>query len=214
MHERLVELGTARGDLAAARRALDGLAPWKDSEDQELSDAHVLARGLVAQAEGDAEAAQGALERLAREGAINYGNGENFRSAWPAAMDATLELGRLDTADDLLDLLEQIPPGIIAPYLRAQLSRGRARVAVARGQHDAAERHFQAAVATFGLLGYPYWLAVAEVDFAQWLGGQGRPAEAGELLEQAIAVLAPLRAEPALRRARDLAAGSGLVPAS
>jgi hypothetical protein len=104
--------------------------------------------------------------------------------------------------------------GIVAPYLRAQLSRGRARVAAARGRHDVVERHFQAAIDTFGLLGYPYWLSAAQIDFAQWLGAQGRSAEAGELLEQAIAVLEPLRAEPALRRARDLLAGSGLVRAS
>src|SRR5213079_1918493 len=129
-------------------------------------------------------------------------------------MEATLAIGRLDTADELLDLLEHIPPGIIAPYLRAQLSRSRARVAAARGRHDLVERPFQAAVDTLGLLGYPYWLAAAQVDFAQWLGGQGRSTEAGELLEQAIAVLEPLRAEPALRRARDLLAGPGLVRAS
>ena len=214
MHERLIDLGTARGDLGAARRALDGMRPWQDSEDQELSDAYVLARALVALAEGDAEAAHPELERLAREGAVNYGNGENFRSAWPAAMEATLAIGRLDTADELLDLLEHIPPGIIAPYLRAQLSRSRARVAAARGRHDLVERPFQAAVDTLGLLGYPYWLAVAQVDFAEWLGAHGKPAEAGELLDQTVAVLEPLRAEPALRRARDLAAGSGLVRAS
>src|SRR5207244_13545031 len=101
------------------------------------------------------------------------------------------------------------PPGIIAPYLRAQLSCSRARVAAARGRHEVVEAHFQAAVDTLGLLGYPYWLAVAQVDFAQWLGAQGRPAEAGELLDQAVAALEPLRAEPALRRARELAAEIG-----
>jgi tetratricopeptide (TPR) repeat protein len=213
MHERLIDLGTARGDLAGARRALDGMHVWRNSEDQELSDAYVLARGLVALAEGDEEAAQPDLQRLAREGAISYGNGENFRSAWPAAMDATLTIGRLDAADELLDLLERIPPGIIAPYLRAQLSRGRARVAAARGRHEVVEQHFRDAVGTFNALGYPYWLAVVQVDFAQWLGGQGRAAEAGELLEQAVAVLMPLRAEPALRRAQDLSASLSVVHA-
>jgi hypothetical protein len=129
-------------------------------------------------------------------------------------MEATLALGRLDTADELLDLLEQIPPGIIAPYLRAHLSRGRGRVEAARGRHEAVERHFQAAVDTLGLLGYPYWRAVAQTDFAQWLGTQGRHAEAGELLDEAVSALEPLRAEPALRRARDLLAGSDLVRVS
>jgi tetratricopeptide (TPR) repeat protein len=214
MHERLIDLCTTRGDLDGARRALDGMRAWHDSEDQELSDAYVLARGLVALAEGHAEAAQPELERLAREGAINYGNGENFRSAWPAAMEASLATGRLDTVDQLLELLEQIPPGIVAPYLRAQLSRGRARVAAARARHDVVEGHFQAAVDTFAVLGYPYWLAVAQVDFAEWLGTQGRSVQATELLDQAVAALEPLRAEPALRRARELSATAGLVRAS
>src|SRR5207248_11343902 len=135
----------------------DGMRAWQDSEDQDLSDAYELAHGLVALADGDAEAAHPALERISREGAVNYGNGENFRSAWPAAMDATLALGRLDAADGPVDLLEQIPPGVVAPYLRAQLSRGRACVAAARGQHDVVERHFRAAIDTLGVLGYPYW---------------------------------------------------------
>src|SRR5437763_10260 len=104
------------------------------------------------------------------------------RGAWPLRTSATSfsssvigtgALARLDAADELLDLLEQIPPGVVAPYLRAQLSRGRACVAAARGQHDVVERHFRAAIDTLGVLGYPYWRSVAEIDFAAWLGGQG-----------------------------------------
>jgi tetratricopeptide (TPR) repeat protein len=214
MHERLIDLGIARGDLAAARRALDGMRAWEGSEDRELSDAYALSRAHVSMAEGDAEAAHPVLERLSHEYAVNYGNGENLRSAWPAALDAALALGRLDTADELLELLEEIPPGIVAPFLRAQLSRGRARVAAAHGEHDAVERHFQAACDTFGVLGYPYWRAICQLDFAEWLGERGRSGEAAELLDQAIAALEPLRAEPALRRAHDLWSRAGLVRAS
>jgi class 3 adenylate cyclase/tetratricopeptide (TPR) repeat protein len=214
MHERLVELAARRGDLDAARRSHAAMGAWKDSEDGDLSDAYEQAGALIALAADDAASAFATLERLARGDAVNYGDGENFRAEWPAAMQAALALGRIDTADELIALLEQVPPGIIAPYLRAHLSRGRAQVAAARGQHDDVEQHFRAAADTLAVLGYPYWLAVVQTDLAEWLRGRGRTAEAAELLEPAIATLQRLRAEPALRRARDLSAGPDPVRVS
>jgi hypothetical protein len=214
MHERMLDLAMARGNRAGAQRALAGMETWRDSEDQELADGYALAHASSVLANGDAAGAQPELERLARYYATAYGNGENLRGAWPATMDAALALGNLDLADELMELLEQIPPGVIAPYLRAQLSRNKARVAAARGEHEMVEQHFQAAVDTLGALGYPYWGAVARADFAHWLAGQSRSEQARELLADAVDVLASLRAEPELRRAQAILDGAELVRSS
>ena len=56
----------------------------------------------------------------------------------------------------------------------------------------------------FAELGYPYCLAIAQTDLANWLFGQGRPGDAAPLLDDAIASLTPLGAAPALARAQAL----------
>src|SRR5206468_935079 len=52
---------------------------------------------------------------------------------------------------DLLDAVSAFGAEADAPDLRARV----------------VERHFQAAIGTLGLLGYPYWLSVAQIDFAE-----------------------------------------------
>jgi len=59
----------------------------------------------------------------------------------------------------------------------------------------------------FRALGYPYWLARAQMDLAAWLIDSGRAAEAGPLLDAAIEVFGSLGAAPALARAEELKGG-------
>jgi len=131
---------------------------------------------------------------------------EAVRMAWPAALTAALQLGRLDAAHDLIALLDQQPAGHIPPYLNAQLARGRGLVNAAEERHDNVEEELARALTGFGELGYPYWLAVAQTDLAEWLIGQDHGSEATALLEEAVEMLESLEAAPALARARDLAA--------
>ena len=85
---------------------------------------------------------------------------------------------------------------------------GRARPGARRGGQGGDRKRRErppAAVDTLRSLGYPYWLARAQTELAAWLIDQGQMAEAAPLLDEAIATLERLGAEPALRRARALA---------
>ncbi|HEY5317555.1 MAG TPA: hypothetical protein VIJ20_06210 [Solirubrobacteraceae bacterium] len=53
-------------------------------------------------------------------------------------------------------------------------------------------------------LGYPYWLARAQLDLAAWLIDRGRGEEAAPVLGEATAALEALGAAPALARAQAL----------
>jgi hypothetical protein len=84
-------------------------------------------------------------------------------------------------------------------------------VSAARGEHEEVEKELRAAVAGLEALGYPFPLARAQIDLAEWLIGRGRPAESEPLLSEAVVALTPLRAVPALTRANSLLSH---VPAS
>jgi class 3 adenylate cyclase/tetratricopeptide (TPR) repeat protein len=202
-HERLVELHALRGDAARARAHLEGMASWQDAEDHDLRGAYASASGLVALVAGDAGEALGILGPLARDGCREYGNGENLRQAWTYGVEAAFAHGRIEEVDELIELLEAVPPGTVAPYLRAQIERARAGACALRRDVQA-ETHALAAIDSFAALGYSYWLARSRIELGEWLIGQGRETEAEPHLAAALPVLEALRAEPLLARARDL----------
>src|SRR5579875_1537708 len=89
-------------------------------------------------------------------------------------------------------------PGVSSPPYRPTV------LARAVGEHETVEAELGDAVARFAELEYPYWLAIARIDLADWLIEQDRAADAALLLDQAIETLTALGALPALARAREL----------
>ena len=157
-------------------------------------------------AEGSAaHALEGALRMLGQAIATLGAANESVRTVWPDALEAALELGRLEDARALLALLADQPPGHVPPYLRAQLLRGRALTAAAEGGDGDIEADLSAAIDGMRSLGYPYWLARAQTDLAAWLIDQSRGGEAVPLLDAATAALESLGAARALARAKTLA---------
>ncbi|MDX6657800.1 MAG: hypothetical protein QOH62_2593, partial [Solirubrobacteraceae bacterium] len=209
-HERLVELCALRGDAAQARAHLDRMVSWERAEDHDLRGAYSAASGLVALAEGHAEEALAILGPVAREGCADYGNGENLRQTWTYGVEAAVVLGRVDEVDELIALIEAVPPGALAPYLRAQIDRARGRAAALRHDPDAGA-HLLAAVDRFASLGYVYWVARGRMELAEWLVGEGRAEEAQPHLAAALPVLETLKAEPLLARARELSSAAVAV---
>ncbi len=205
IHQQLGLLQVFRGELTAARASLDGVAPLEHSDDIEARHCFDTLAGLVAVAEADHARGLEVLSATAREGFESQGaSSENARLAWPAAVDAALALGDLEAAGSLVELLTSRPAGMVAPILRAELERARGLLAAATGEQDAAEERLLSAVEAFEELGYPFWLARANGDLAEWLIAEGRGAEAAVRLRAATDSLGALRAEPELERAREL----------
>ncbi len=195
-----------RGEGAAAAAALGRLTPvWQGAEDPELRSVYDAAVVTTRLGEGRlAEALEHGLRTLGPAIDAMGPADTGVRDFWPDTLQAALTLGRLDDARRVIGLLADLPPGHVPPYLRAQLTRGRALLAAAEGERETVEQDLRAAVDALAQLGYPYWLAVGRTDLAAWLIEQQRAAEAAPLLEQAIEALTPLRADPAIARAQEL----------
>jgi tetratricopeptide (TPR) repeat protein len=205
VHHRLAMLHALRGDKDAARASLERVTAWADSDDFQESGLYRAAQIIVLAGEGDrASALQHAQQLLADTPTGGAAADESVRLAWSDALQAAVALARLDDARALIDLLADQPPGNIAPYLRAQLARGRALLAIAEDRHDTVEIDFSTAIDGLRTLGYPYWLAVTQTDLAAWLVDQGRHDEATTPLTEATAALASLGAAPALARAQTI----------
>src|SRR5262249_50408616 len=128
------------------------------------------------------------------------------RIGFPCALEAAIELGQMDQAAALMAQLGDLPPGHVPPFLRAQVARGRGLLARAADDRAAAHGHLATAVEMLSTLGYPYWLARARTDLGALLIDDGRFEEGRREVGEAIAVLRPLRATPALERAESLLA--------
>ena len=202
------QLGLAqllRGEIAAARASHERVVVWEHTDDVEYRAIHHSLRVTLLRAEGSAQEALELGESLLPSAIETLGaSNDAVRQAWPEALGAALDLGRLDRAQALIELLAERPPGHIPPYLNAQLARGRGLLAAAEARDDGAEEALRDAVARFDALQYSYWLAVARTDLAGWLLDHRREGEAEPLLEQASATLGALGAAPALSRAREL----------
>ena len=186
VQQQLGLLRVHRGELEAARMALGAMAALEHSDDVEARHCHATLAGLIAVAEGDLDDGLALLAATAREGFESQGaSSENARLAWPAAVDAALALGRLAEARALTELLTEQPPGLLAPLLRAELERARARLAAAAGDERGAEAGFEAALEQLGGLGYRFWIARADDDLGECAArtrpcrGCGRRARAG-----------------------------------
>jgi tetratricopeptide (TPR) repeat protein len=205
LHCRLAVMYTARGETARARDSLERLDAYKHTEILEYRAARdaVLVRILLAEDRCEEALARGQVALDQAVATLGVSN-ETARDTWPETLDAALRVGQLDTAGELLQMLADLPPGHVPPYLRAQLVRGRALFNRLSGQHDAVEPDLHTAVEQFDTLGYPYWHALAQADLAAWQLDHGPSTTTIGLLEQAAATLQRLGARPALSRTQQL----------
>ncbi len=194
-----------RGEAAEAAAMGEWMAPWERSDDAEYRLIRQAVMAVVERAAGHLQAVvDGANQTLVEAIEMVSAASDPVRLLWPVALWATLELGQLDDARALVKMLDDLPPGHIPPYLRAELARGRGVLAAAEDRHEAVEPDLGAALAAFRALGYPYHLALTQTDLAESLSMQGRSDEAEPLLAEAIETFERLRARPALERAQRI----------
>ncbi|MDQ3876021.1 MAG: AAA family ATPase, partial [Actinomycetota bacterium] len=174
----LPELLVARGELDTFRQLLTVLSRREGSPDIQIGIAYRAAQAVLLRGEGDdLEALAAAEEALAAIDELGP-TSQPVKVAFPQALEAALALGERERAEDLLRRIETLPPGRLAPSLRAHAARFRARLAAADGDARQAEARFAAAASTFREFGMPFWLAVTLVEQAEWLSSQGRDDDA------------------------------------
>jgi class 3 adenylate cyclase/tetratricopeptide (TPR) repeat protein len=128
----------------------------------------------------------------------------SIKRALARGIEAALELGDLEAADGMLDMVRQARPGMITPLLRGQAARLGARLSALRGDNDAAEAGFVAAIAAFRDVGVLFELGEALLELAEWLSGQGRSEEAKPYAVESRSLFEQLAARPWLDRVQHL----------
>jgi class 3 adenylate cyclase/tetratricopeptide (TPR) repeat protein len=203
----LVPLYTRRGDIAAARQVFDPAKTRADAHNQDVRVRVGSAEVELLNAEGRyAEAlalSAKLLEALPALGLPDMG----IKRSIAHGVAAALEIGELDAADAMLELVRRARPGLVTRLLRGQSARLEARLSALRGAHDVVEAGFELAIATFRDLGAPFEEGVALGELAEWLEGRGRQDDAVAVAVESRTLFEALGARPWLDRVQTLLAG-------
>ncbi|MFN2628387.1 MAG: AAA family ATPase [Gaiellaceae bacterium] len=202
----IVPVNVNRGHLEIARRNTKLFSELETSPDvQEQSQVHFAEAALLF-AQGENVHALRSAERALETRHANGIAFEAVKESFVVAVEAALALGEVSRAEELLSIVDALPPGHAPQFLHAQASRFRARLAAARDAADEADRLFRRAAALFRELAFPFYLAMVLLEHAEWLVTQEPREEADPLLVEAHQLLERLEASPLLERVERLAA--------
>jgi class 3 adenylate cyclase/tetratricopeptide (TPR) repeat protein len=188
-----------RGQLGEAKHVVEPLAALEGSADVQERCYHGFAKAQILLAEGDRAEALRVAESVFVERESMGVALEAVKESLALAVQAALELDRLDKADELLKIV-RLPPGKRPQFLNAHISRFRAQLAARSGQADEADRLFKRAGGLFHELAVPFALAVTRLEHGQWLAAEQRSEESQPLLTQAREIFERLEAKPWLVR--------------
>ena len=159
-------------------------------------------------AQRDAAASLKAAEDCVKASEAMGFSQEYVKEALVVALEASLELEMFDKTKELLGLIDALPPGHMPQFLQAQSMRFRAQMA----DGAEAERLFKGATGLFRELAVPFYLAVTQLEYAEWLERQGRSADSMPLVSEALEIFERLGAAPWLERSEQVGE-VGQVPA-
>jgi class 3 adenylate cyclase/tetratricopeptide (TPR) repeat protein len=207
----VVTVAVHQGRLDEAERIVTLLQEFATSVDTQERAAHATGACRLLLARGDAAEAL-RCAHIALDTGDEMGIAQEYwKEPFVTALEAALELGDEARAGELLGLVDGLPPGRRTQFLQAQTLRFRGRLA-GRSDHADAERLFKQAAGLFRELAMPFYLAVTELEQAEWLSSNGRLQDADPLLEEARAIFAQLEAAPWLERTERVGTLRG-VPA-
>jgi len=196
----IVPVRVHRGQLDEAKRTARLFAELEQSADLQEKSQVRLAEATLFLADGRHEealrSAEGSFETRHALG-IAY---EAVREAFVVAVEAALALGDVQRAEQLLGLVDALPPGRSARFLQAHALRFRARFRVRDGDGDEADRLFGRAIELLRELDFPFYLAVALLEQGKTLITDAARDEAEPLLAEARQIFARLEARPWLER--------------
>jgi class 3 adenylate cyclase/tetratricopeptide (TPR) repeat protein len=190
-----------RGEIEAAEAIVAHVPELATGADAQERASYAAAKSLLLLSAGDFDQALSVgLDGFAHREAVGVG-AEYMKEVFATTVEAALRLHDHAKAEELLEIAESLPPGRSPQALQAQSSRFRARLAAERGETEEAERRFKRAAGLFREIAMPFYLAVTQLEQAEWLVGQGRAAEAEPLLAEARETFERLEARPWLERA-------------
>jgi class 3 adenylate cyclase/tetratricopeptide (TPR) repeat protein len=190
----VLEIHLHRGQLEEAHAVLDLYGHLDGTDDVQNRSMYAGARAAVLRADGHlAEALAAGGDAAEAAASLNIGF-QGVKQGLVEALESALALGELGRASELLAAVEKLKPGLRPPYLEAHAHRIRARL-------DDAEPHFKTAEQLFREYGIPFWLAVTEVEHAEWLTAHERAEDAAPLLAEARQTFERLEARPWVERA-------------
>jgi tetratricopeptide (TPR) repeat protein len=191
----------ARGQVTEAAEVVRQFEGFRDSADMQARTSYAAASCAVLRHQGRLEEAlSSGLQAF--EGRETLGGSSFYtKLGFVEAAEAAFELDDLERVETLLEIADAFGAGDRTPFLDALSSRFAARLAVARDDAESAERAFRAAAALTREIELPFWLAVTELEHAEWLVEQGRPQEAKPLLVEARETFGRLGATPWIDRA-------------
>ena len=189
---------------------LDAVAEFEQSADVQERVYYGVARCQLLLTEGDHSEALRVAESVYAEQEVLSLAADPIKEAFVLAVQAAVELGRFDKADELLSTVERLAPGLRPQFVNAQVDRFRAQLAARTGNVEEAERLFKRAGGLFHELAIPFYLAVTRLENAEWLVGQERAEDAQPLLIEAREIFERLEAAPWLERLAATRADAGV----
>ena len=199
-------VGVHRGTTAEARRVVARFEAMETSADLQEQSAYQCANARLLLSEGDARQALVIAEQAFAEHANLGFAAETVKEAVVVVGEAAFELGDRDRLEELLAQIEALPLGQRSAFLRAHVSRFRARLA-SSDQPAFAEQQFVESVALFREITMPFYLAVVQLERAELIASAGRADECEPLLAEAREIFERLRATPWLERVDALGIG-------
>ena len=191
----VVPILAARGELEEARRRLEAVRPRADTEEAQARRDY--------QGDGGDRAprrrpvARGALCGRGRDlRPRQRGRGARDTRRWVLRLRSRphFALGDDAKADELLAIVEHLPPGELSPFSARPVPASPPSAQHVHGDGDTAAAGFSAAARILREIEYSFDLAVVLLEHAEWLAGEG----------------AARRGRAARRRgARDLRAAAG-----
>ena len=198
-----------RGDLESATRRLERFADLQTSADVQEVTEYACGSAMLRLAEGDLKEALRMAE-VALEGreALSLSH-SCVKEGVVAGLEAALALGDQVKAEEILTTVRTDPIGRRTSFFLAHGARIEARFATT--DDEDAERLFRSAVRTFREIGFPFWLAVALLEYGEWLEARGRAPDVAPIELEARSIFEGLGAQPWLDRADRVSQGSSVI---
>jgi predicted ATPase/class 3 adenylate cyclase len=188
-----------RGDLEGASSRLERFAELQTSADVQEVTEHAVGSARLRLGEGDPKEALRLAEiGMAGSEALSISH-SCVKESFVTALEAALALEDPGRIDEILDKVRSDPLGRRTPFLQAHASRIEARSP--DRPDEEAERLFTSSIDRFRGIGFPFWMAVALLEYGEWLGARGRGPDAAPILLEAQSVFEGLQAQPWLDRA-------------